>query len=74
MGPNTTLTVQEPRTGIEPVQPLLLAGTVNAALFDAIELIVSGALPQFDTCMLCDAEVLFRHSMPVDVAGSISET
>jgi hypothetical protein len=54
---NCTLAVHELPTAIDPVQPLLPAGTVNAELFEAIELIVSGALPQFVTWTLCDAMV-----------------
>jgi hypothetical protein len=39
---------------IDPVQPLLLAGTVNAVLLEAIELKTKGALPQLVTCTFCD--------------------
>ena len=57
MGANTTVTEQVPLTGSDAVQLLLPAGTANAALFEAIELMASGALPQFVTWTLCDAVV-----------------
>jgi hypothetical protein len=49
--------VQEAPTAIEPAQVLLRVGTVKAALLETIELMVSGALPQFVACTLCEAVV-----------------
>ena len=48
-------------TASDPIHLLLPAGTVNAALFEAIELKVNDALPQFVTWMLCDAVVCGRR-------------
>jgi hypothetical protein len=88
VGVNPTLTEHELPMAIDPVQLLSADGTVNAALFEAIEAMTSVALPQFVTWTVCDAvlpggrkpnespEAAYppKHNVPVEVEGSISET
>ncbi len=88
MGVKSTTAVHEAPVAIDPAQVLLAGGTVNAALFEATDVMMSGELPQFVTWTVCDAVVWGSRApnespaaldpatqmVPVEADGSMSET